>query len=437
MQFLQKVGAKMLYKEMNLSQLNAEHEKIKKEYEDIKKLNLSLNMSRGVPCKEQLELSVSMLDIINSSVQCQTIDGQDCRNYGIMDGIPTCKKLMADMLSVTPDMVMVGGNSSLNMMFDTISCFMTKPVVDGEKPWCEVENRKFLCPVPGYDRHFGITEYFGFDMITVPMTDDGPDMDVVEELVKDSSVKGIWCVPKYSNPQGITYSDDTVRRLANLKPAAKDFRIMWDNAYVIHDLTDETVELLNIFDECKKCGNEDLPIAFCSTSKITFPGSGVAAMAASENNMKVIKNKYKYQTIGFDKINMLRHVRFFNDIDGMKAHMKKHKDILKPRFDMVIEKIKENLVDLGIITYLEPKGGYFVTVDVLDGTAQRVVELCKEAGVILTGAGATYPYGKDPRNSNIRIAPTAPSVEDLSKAMDVFCVCTKLAAVERLIADNV
>ena len=426
----------MSYKEMDKAMLSEKAEVLKKEYEDIKNLNLNLNMSRGVPCKEQLELSVSMLDIVNSSVQCQTIDGQDCRNYGIMDGIPSCKNLMADMLSVTPDMVMVGGNSSLNMMFDTIACFMTKPVVEGEKPWCEVENRKFLCPVPGYDRHFGITEYFGFEMITVPMTADGPDMDVVEELVKDSSVKGIWCVPKYSNPQGITYSDETVRRLAQLAPAAKDFRIMWDNAYVIHDLTDETVELLNIFEECKQYNNEDLPIAFCSTSKITFPGSGVAAMAASKNNMDVIKNKYKYQTIGFDKINMLRHVRFFGDINGMKEHMKKHRDILKPRFDLVVNKIKNNLEDLGIISYLEPKGGYFVCVDVLEGTAKRVVSLCKEAGVILTNAGATYPYGNDPKDSNIRIAPTAPSVEDLAKAMDVFCVCCKLAAVERLLSDN-
>lgn len=422
----------MLYKDMNKEMLSTEYEKLLKEYEQIKGLNLNLNMSRGVPCQEQLELSQHMLDIINSSVQCRTIDGQDCRNYGIMDGIPSCKKLMADMLSVTPDMVMVGGNSSLNMMFDTIACFMTTPVIEGEKPWYEVENRKFLCPVPGYDRHFGITEYFGFEMITVPMTDDGPDMDVVEELVKDESVKGIWCVPKYSNPQGITYSDETVRRFATLKPAAKDFRIMWDNAYAIHDLSDESVELLDIFEECKKYGNYDLPIAFCSTSKVTFPGSGVAAMAASESNMKVLLNKYKFQTIGFDKINMLRHVRFFTDINGMKEHMQKHKAILKPRFDLVIKKIEQNLSKLGIITYRNPKGGYFVSVDVLDGTAKRVVQLCKEAGVILTNAGATYPYANDPKDSNIRIAPTAPSVSDLSKAMDVFCVCAKLAAVELL-----
>lgn len=426
----------MLYKDMTAAELLAEQKKLTQEYDEIKELKLSLNMSRGVPCQEQLEISQHMLDIINSSVQCKTIDGQDCRNYGIMDGIPLCKQLMADMMSVTPDMVMVGGNSSLNMMFDTISCFMTKSVVDGCAPWYEVKDRKFLCPVPGYDRHFGITEYFGFEMITVPMTEDGPDMDVVEELVKDESVKGIWCVPKYSNPQGITYSDETVKRLAALKPAAKDFRIMWDNAYVIHDLTDEQVELLNIFEECEKTDNIDLPITFCSTSKITFPGSGVAAMAASQNNMQVIKNKYKYQTIGFDKINMLRHVRFFNNLDGMKAHMQKHKAILKPRFDLVVDKIKEQIQDYGVITYRVPKGGYFVSVDVMSGTAKRVVELCKEAGVVLTDAGATYPYGKDPNNSNIRIAPTAPSLDDLSSAMDVFCVCTKLAAVEKLLQDN-
>ena len=423
----------MLYKEMNTAELRAEYEKLSKEYSDIKAMNLSLNMSRGVPCAEQLEISRSMLDIINSDAECVTIDGQDCRNYGIMDGIPSCKKLMADVMGITPDMVMVGGNSSLNMMFDTIACFMTASPAEGCAPWFEVKNRKFLCPAPGYDRHFGITEYFGFEMITVPMTENGPDMDVVEELIKDESVKGIWCVPKYSNPQGITYSDETVKRFARLKPAAKDFKIMWDNAYVIHDLTDEEVSLLNIFEECEKTGNIDLPIEFCSTSKITFPGSGVAAMAASKNNMDIIKNKYKYQTIGFDKINMLRHVRFFGDLDGMKAHMKKHKDILKPRFDLVVNKLKEELEPYGIVSYEEPKGGYFVSVDVMDGTAKKVVAMCKDAGVILTGAGATYPYGNDPKDSNIRVAPTAPSVEDLSKAMDVFTVCAKLCAVERLL----
>lgn len=423
----------MLYEKMSSAELQAEYEKLSKEYDDIKAMNLSLNMSRGVPCAEQLEISRPMLDTLNSDAECVTIDGQDCRNYGIMDGIPSCKKLMADVMGVTPDMVMVGGNSSLNMMFDTIACFMTAPPAEGCAPWYEVKNRKFLCPVPGYDRHFGITEYFGFEMITVPMTENGPDMDVVEELVKDESVKGIWCVPKYSNPQGITYSDETVKRFAKLKPAAKDFKIMWDNAYVIHHLTDEEVSLLNIFDECEKTGNVDLPIEFCSTSKITFPGSGVAAMAASKNNMDIIKNKYKYQTIGFDKINMLRHVRFFGDLDGMKAHMNKHKDILKPRFELVVNKLNSELKPRGIVDFDVPKGGYFVSVDVFEGTAKKVVAMCKDAGVILTGAGATYPYGNDPKDSNIRIAPTAPSVEDLSKAMDVFTVCARLCAVEKLL----
>ena len=423
----------MMYKDMKKAQLEAEFLKVKKEFENIKGLNLALNMSRGVPSKEQIELSLSMLDVLNSDTDCTAVNGIDCRNYGVLDGIPECKKLMADMLGVTPDMVMVGGNSSLNMMFDTISCFMTTPAVQGEKPWHDVKNRKFLCPVPGYDRHFAVTEYFGFELVNVPMTENGPDMDVVEELVKDESVKGMWCVPKYSNPQGYTYSAETVKRIAALKPAAKDFRLMWDNAYIIHDLTDETEKLLNIFDECEKTGNIDMPIEFCSTSKITFPGSGVAAMAASENNMKVIKNKYQFQTIGFDKLNMLRHVKFFKDFDGMKEHMKKHKDVLKPRFDVVVSKIKENIEDLGIISYNVPNGGYFVSVDVMNGTAKRVVELCKEAGVILTGAGATYPYGKDPQDSNIRISPSAPTVEDLSKAMDVFCLCAKYAAVELLL----
>ena len=425
---------KVQYKDYSTDQLSQEYTKLVKDFENIKESGLKLNMSRGVPSEEQLALSVDMLDIIDSSVNCKTKDGIDCRNYGLLDGIPECKQMMADMLSVSPDMVMVGGNSSLNMMFDTISCFMNKPVVEGEKPWCEVKNRKFLCPVPGYDRHFGITEYFDFQMIPVPMTQNGPDMDVVEELIKDPDVKGIWCVPKYSNPQGVTYSDETVRRFANLKPAAKDFRIMWDNAYCIHDLTDTPDNLLNLVDECKKTGNVDLPICFCSTSKITFPGSGVAAIAASKNNLKVIEEKYKYQTIGFDKINMLRHVRFFKNIEGMKEHMKKHRALLEPRFDLVADKIEENLIPCGIINYKKPNGGYFISVDVLSGTAKRVVALCKEAGVILTDAGATYPYKADPNDSNIRIAPSFPTIDDLSSAMDVFCVCARLAAVEKLLS---
>lgn len=424
----------MQYIEYTPEQREAELASVRQQFEKIKAMGLKLNMARGVPSVDQLKLSLPILDILHKDADCTAEDGTDCRNYGVMDGIPECKRLMADMLGVSPEMVMVGGNSSLNMMFDTISCFMNTPVVPGTPAWSLVPDRKFLCPVPGYDRHFGVTEYFGFEMIPVPMDENGPDMDIVEELVKDPTVKGIWCVPKYSNPSGISYSDETVRRIAALKPAAKDFRVMWDNAYCIHDLSDDGDEILNIFEECEKTGNIDLVIEFGSTSKITFPGSGVAAMAASENNMKVIKNKYKFQTIGYDKLNMLRHVRFFGDFEGMKAHMKKHAEVLRPRFDIVVNKLGENLDELGIIRYNRPRGGYFVCVDVLDGTAKRVVELCKEAGVNLTGAGATYPYGNDPHDSNIRIAPSFPTLEDLSKAMDVFCVCARLAALEKLSA---
>ncbi len=424
----------MQYKDYSKEQLFEELGTLKNSFEEIKAMGLKLNMARGVPSPDQLKLSLPMLDILYREADCTAEDGTDCRNYGVMDGIPECKRLMADLMGVTPDMVMIGGNSSLNMMFDTISCFMNKPAEPGTPPWGLVPERKFLCPVPGYDRHFGVTGYFDFEMIPVPMDENGPVMDVVEELVKDPSVKGMWCVPKYSNPSGITYSDEVVRRIAALKPAAKDFRLMWDNAYCIHDLVEDGDSLLNIFEECEKTGNIDMPIEFCSTSKITFPGSGVAAMAASENNMKVIKNKYKYQTIGYDKLNMLRHVRFFGDIDGMKEHMKKHAAVLKPRFDIVTDKLGEKLEDYGIVWYNHPRGGYFVSVNVMDGTAKRVVELCKEAGVNLTGAGATYPLGNDPYDSNIRIAPSFPSLEDLDKAMDVFCICARLAAVEKLTA---
>ena len=422
----------MFYQDYNKEQRDSELAYLWGEFNEIKSRGLKLNMARGVPSADQLALSLGMLDILHSDADCRAEDNTDCRNYGVMDGIPECKRLMAQVLGVTPDMVMIGGNSSLNMMFDTISCFMNHPVVPGTPAWSLVPDRKFLCPVPGYDRHFGVTEYFGFEMIPVPMDENGPDMDMIEELVKDPAVKGMWCVPKYSNPTGISYSDEVVRRIAALKPAAADFRLMWDNAYCIHDLTDEHDEILNIFEECEKTGNIDMPIEFCSTSKITFPGSGVAAMAASENNMKVIKEKYKFQTIGYDKLNMLRHVRFFGDYDGMLEHMKKHAEVLRPRFEIVLKKLSEKLDDLGIIRYNRPRGGYFVCVDVLDGTAKRVVALCKEAGVNLTGAGATYPYGNDPHDSNIRIAPSFPSLEDLSAAMDVFCICARLAAMEKL-----
>lgn len=427
----------MFYKDMTKEQLLQEKESLQKEYDNYKAMGLKLDMSRGKPGKEQLDISERMLDIVNSGTECKTRDGLDCRNYGLLDGIPSCKELFAQLLGVEPENVMVGGNSSLNMMFDTIACMMTASIAEGCKPWYEVKDRKFLCPVPGYDRHFAVTEYFGFEMINIPMLPTGPDMDLIEKLVaEDESIKGIWCVPKYSNPQGITYSDETVRRFARLKPKAKDFRIMWDNAYCIHDVTDTPDNLLNIYEECRKNGTEDSVILFCSTSKITFPGSGVAAMASSPANMKVFKNRYSWQTIGFDKINMLRHMLFFKDLDGVKNHMEKHKNILKPRFDTVLEKLDSKLKDAGFAVWTNPNGGYFVSVDVLDGTAKKVVALCKEAGVVLTGAGATYPYGKDPKDSNIRIAPTFPPVSELETAMDIFCVCAKLAAVEKLLENK-
>lgn len=424
----------MNYLNCGKEELEKEYAALAKEYEDVKGKGLKLNMARGKPGKEQLDLSLGLLDVLNSKSDFVGTDGMDCRNYGVLEGIDECRKLFGDILGVDSEYVMVGGSSSLNMMFDTISCMMTKSIVEGCKPWYEVKNRKFLCPVPGYDRHFGITEYYGFEMIPVPMTENGPDMDVVEKLVEsDDSIKGIWCVPKYSNPQGITYSDETVKRFAALKPAAKDFRIMWDNAYCIHDINDTPDELLNLFDECKKNGTEDMPILFCSTSKITFPGAGVAAMAASENNMKVFKERYNYEVISYDKLNMLRHVRYFKDFDGVMEHMQKHKAVLRPKFDIVLNALESNLKPVGIGEWTNPNGGYFVSIDVLSGTAKRVVQLCKEAGVVLTGAGATYPYGKDPDDKNIRIAPTFPPNDELITAMDVFCICTKLAACEKLL----
>lgn len=424
----------MNYVNCSREELEREFCELTKQYEDVKGKGLNLNMARGKPGAEQLDLSNPMLDIINSSSDCLAEDGLDCRNYGELEGIGECRKIFGDILGVPSENVMIGGCSSLNMMFDVISCFMTKAVDEDCKPWYEVKNRKFLCPVPGYDRHFGITEYYGFDMIPVPMNENGPDMDMVEKLVsEDDSVKGIWCVPKYSNPQGITYSDETVKRFAALKPAAKDFRIIWDNAYCVHDINDTPDELLNIMDECKKNGNEDLPILFCSTSKITFPGAGVAAMAASEKNMKLFKERYNYQIISYDKLNMLRHAKYFGSAEGVLEHMKKHKAVLAPKFEIVLNALESQLADTNTAKWTKPNGGYFVSVDVLDGTAKEVVRLCKEAGVVLTGAGATYPYGKDPKDSNIRVAPTFPPNDELKTAMDVFCICVKLAACSKLL----
>ncbi len=424
----------MDYLNSSAQELEREYQALKKKYEEVKSKGLNLNMARGKPGKEQLDISNGMLSVLDENTDFVGKDGMDIRNYGILDGITECRELFAQILKVEAKNVMVGGSSSLNMMFDTITHMMLNPVAEGCKPWCEVKDRKFLCPAPGYDRHFGITKYYGFEMIPVPMTEDGPDMDVVEELVKnDDSIKGIWCVPKYSNPQGITYSDETVRRFASLKPAAKDFRIIWDNAYCVHDINDTPDTLLNIFDECAKQGSEDMVLEFCSTSKITFPGAGVAAMAASDNNIKIFKERYNYEIISYDKVNMLRHVKFFGDYNGVMEHMQKHKAILQPKFEIVLSTLKNELEPVGIGEWTNPNGGYFVSIDVLDGTAKRVVQLCKDAGVVLTGAGATYPLGLDPKDSNIRIAPTFPPNSELKVAIDVFCTCVKLAACEKLL----
>ena len=416
---------------MNKQELLDEKKEILKKYENFKKKKLKLDMSRGKPSAQQLDLSMDMLSSINSNTDC-VINGTDYRNYGILEGIPELRSLFGEIMGVNAENVIVGGNSSLNMMFDTISCFMTHGVNNCE-PWLKQGKIKFLCPSPGYDRHFAITEYFGMELIPIKMNHDGPDMETIEKLVsRDDKVKGIWCVPKYSNPQGITYSDEVVKRLSRLKPAAKDFKIFWDNAYCVHDLTDDEVELLNIAEECKKNNNEELPIIYCSTSKITFPGAGIAAMACFGNTKEVIKRKYSFQTISYDKLNQLRHFKFLKNLQNIKSHMKKHKEILKPTFDYVIKKLTQEFGENSIISWEEPKGGYFISVDVMQGCAKRVVELCKEAGVIITSAGATYPYGKDEKDSNIRLAPSYPPMDELIEAMDLFCLCVKYAALEKL-----
>ena len=416
--------------EKELSQVRAD---LQERYNRFKAKGLKLNMARGKPETEQLKLSMGMLDALNSASNLYTSTGEDCRNYGMPYGLPEMRELFSKLMGVEASNIIAGGNSSLNMMFDTVSCAMTHGFL-GCQPWGKQGPVKFLCPSPGYDRHFAITEYFGFELITVPMLPTGPDMDVVEKLVSnDETVKGIWCVPKYSNPEGITYSDETVRRFAALKPAAKDFRIFWDNAYCVHDLTDTPDQLLNLWLECKKTDNEDLPILFVSTSKISFPGAGVAALGASDSNLAVLKEYFSYQTIGPDKLNQLRHLYFFKNYDGVMEQMKKHRRLIAPKFKAVIDKLESELGGKGVARWTHPNGGYFISVDVLNGCAKRVVSLCKEAGVTLTGAGATFPYGKDPNDSNIRVAPTYPPVAELQVAMDLFCICVQLAAAEKLL----
>jgi len=422
------------YSELTKEELLELEKELAAQYKEMQFRDLKLDMSRGKPSIEQLDLSMGMMDVLSSNADLRCDDGTDCRNYGVLDGIREAKVLMGDMMEVPADNVIVYGNSSLNVMYDTVSRSYSHGVM-GSTPWCKLDKVKFLCIVPGYDRHFAITEYFGIENVSVPMLENGPDMDMVESLVaSDESIKGIWCVPKYSNPTGNSYSNDVVRRFARLKPAAKDFRIYWDNAYTIHHLYDDNQDyILEILAECKRAGNMDMVYKFASTSKVCFPGSGIAAIAASENNLTDIKKQLKVQTIGYDKVNQLRHLRFFGDIAGMNRHMIKHADSLRPKFERVLEIFERDLGGLEIATWTKPKGGYFISFDTLEGCAKKVVDKCKKAGVVMTPAGATFPGGKDPKNTNIRIAPSFPPIGDLEIAAELLCLCTKLVSVRKLL----
>lgn len=422
----------MLYNEMNREGLVSLKSELEKEYEEVKSRGLSLDMSRGKPSAAQLDLTMDMLKVMTTVEDCKAENGFDCRNYGVLDGMPECKKLFADILEVDTKNIIVGGTSSLNLMYDYLNQCMFLGVA-GCEPWSKQGKVKFICNTPGYDRHFTITEFFGVEMISVEMDEFGPDVEKIKELVKDPMVKGMFCVPKYSNPNGVTYSDERVKALAALKPAAKDFRVIWDNAYIIHELTDTPDVLMNIFEACKEFGTEDNFIEFTSTSKISFPGAGVSAIAASDNNIAEIKKRLNFQTISYDKLNQLRHVKYFKNADGVKAHMDKHAAIMAPKFNLVLDMLEKEIAPLGIGEWVKVKGGYFISYNTVGSSAKRIGELCKAAGLVLTTVGATYPYGIDPEDKNIRIAPSFPPVEDLRKAMEVFCLCAKLAAVEALI----
>lgn len=425
------------YSEMSREELEAQRAELLEQFEKAKGKGLKLDMSRGKPEPAQLDMGMGIMDALTSSSDMKCMEGIDTRNYGLMDGITEAKHLMADVMGAPAEKVIVFGNSSLSIMYDMVSRSVTHGVM-GSTPWCKLDKVKFLCPVPGYDRHFAITQHFGIEMITIPMTPDGPDMDLVEKYVtEDEAVKGIWCVPKYSNPSGATYSDETVKRFAALKPAAKDFRIYWDNAYAVHHLYEDKQDtLLEILSECEKAGNPDIVYEFCSTSKISFSGAGIAAMASSPANLADIKKTLTLRTIGYDKVNQLRHARYFGNLEGMLAHMKKHANIIRPKFEAVLAVLEKELAGLGIGEWTKPLGGYFISFDAMEGCAKAIVERCKEAGVVLTGAGATYPYGNDPKDSNIRIAPTFPTAEEMAEATDLFVLCVKLVSVEKLLAQK-
>lgn len=410
------------------------NDELERAFDIVKVKGLKLDMSRGKPSVAQLEMGMGLMDALDSKSCMKTEAGMDTRNYGLMDGIPEAKKLMADIMQVCPENVIVCGNASLPIMYDTVSRSMTHGVL-GSTPWCKLDQVKFLCPAPGYDRHFAITQHFGIEMITIPMTPQGPDMDLVEKYVnEDPAVKGIWCVPKYSNPQGYTYSDETVKRFAALKPAAEDFRIFWDNAYAVHDLyEDRADQLLEILSECEKAGKPDMVYEFASTSKVSFAGAGIAAVAASKANLDFMRQSMTIQTIGYDKVNQLRHVNYFKDVQGIRAQMIKHAQILRPKFEAVLQVLEDELGGLGIGEWTKPNGGYFISFDAMEGCAREIVAKCKEAGVVLTGAGATFPYGKDPKDRNIRIAPSFPTPEEMAQATDLFVLCVKLVSVKKLL----
>lgn len=422
----------MYYDSLSKAELEKELESVKVRYNAFKDRGITLDMSRGKPGPEQMDISSKMFDAVSNDLGYKNETGIDCRNYGGLDGLPELKRLFSQIFGVDESQVIVGGNSSLNMMFDTIAQAMTHGF--GAEPWLMQKNVKFLCPSPGYDRHFAICEHFGIELISVANTPEGPDMDAVEELIKDPTVKGIWCVPKYSNPEGITYSDETVRRIAALKPAAVDFRVFWDNAYAIHSLYDEDDKLLNIYDECVKQGNPNLVIQFTSTSKITFPGAGVAAQTAGPEDVTRIKNRMSFQTIGPDKLNQLRHARIFTSLDKVLEHMKKHANVLKPKFEIVLDRFEKEFGGLDIANWTKPKGGYFISLNLPEGCAKRVHTLCKEAGLILTEAGATFPYGKDPKDSNLRIAPSYPDNKEITLAAELLAICVKIAVIEKVLA---
>ena len=424
----------MNYLSLDGAARKAELDTLYAEYNKIKAEGISLDLSRGKPGADQLDITMGMLGVISHSNDCFTETGFDCRNYGNLDGLPEAKRLFSELLGIAPERIFIGGNSSLNMMYDTIARAMIYGMGEGNEPWCKQGAIKFICLTPGYDRHFAICETFGIDMIPVELREDGPDMEVIRELVQnDPQIKGIWCVPKDSNPTGTVFSDEVVRQFAALKPKAPDFRIFWDNAYAVHDLYDEKVELANIFDLADEYGTTDHILYFASTSKISFPGSGVALLATSEKNMEQIKKIVSVQTIGHDKINQLRHVKYFQNAKGVRRHMRHHADIIRPKFEAVLTALREDLGDTGVARWTEPKGGYFISLDVTTGSAKRVWNLAKEVGVTLTGAGASFPYGRDPYDRNLRIAPTYPSLPDVKAAAKVLTLCVRIAALEDLI----